>query len=1454
MSYRKLGSAAGAIAAITALCGGVGLAQQPQAAAQSAGQPAGQPAGKSATPSGVPDLTKQPTLFVVGYAHLDTQWRWTYVDTIREFIPSTLNDNFALFEKYPHYVFNFSGSRRYRMMEEYYPEQFATLHKYVQAGRWFPCGSSVDENDANVPSAESLVRQVLYGNKYFRREFGVASDEYMLPDCFGFPAALPSVLAHCGIKGFSTQKLTWGAVVPIPFKVGTWLGPDGHGVSAALDPGEYVGQVKENLANSSGWLERIKNSAKVSGVMADYHYFGTGDQGGAPKEPSVAMVEQSAVTDGPIKIVSGPADWLFKSLTPDLKAKLPTYQGELMLTEHSAGSISSQAYMKRWNRKNELLADAAERASLAAWWLGARPYPSDKLEDAWYLVLGSQMHDILPGTSLPKAYEYSWNDEVLAANQFSAVLQDSAGAVVSAMDTTAKGTSVVVYNPLSVEREDIVEASVPAAAGAMGVKVTGPDGKLVPAQIIESGGSTARVAFLARMSSVSFGAFDVELTADAQPATGALKVQDRQLENDWFVVKIDANGDVWSVFDKKAGRETLSGPARLSLNYENPRNWPAWNQDWTDRQLPPKAFVGGPAEVRVVERGPARVAVEVTRQAEGSVFTQKVSLAAGAAGARVEFDTKVDWRSKERSLRAAFPLAASNPRATFDIQTGTVERENSHAKQYEYSFHQWFDLTDAKGDSGASVLCDSKYASDKPDDHTVRLTLLYTPGTRGGYPDQGTQDLGRHRILYALYPHAGDWRKAESFNQAARLNEPLIALRATPHAGALGKSFGIMHTSDPAVGISAAKKAEAGNEVIVRLREHTGKAGKGVKVTFARPIVSAREVDGQERELAKATVQDGELLTDIGAYELRAFAVTLGNAPAKLPAIESKVVELAFDSDVVSTNRNRGDGSMSATLGAIPAEQFPASITAEGVAFGFGSAKDGQKNAVSCRGQTVNLPSGGYDRVYLLAAADGDVQSTIQIDGKPSEWRVQNWTGFIGQWDCRQWPGNTSDPSYRWTDAPVGLVPGYVKQDDVAWFCSHRHTKGADDFYQYSYIFKYSLDLPPGAKSIKLPDDPRIKVFAASVAKFGPARAVPARPLFDTLADHAQDAPVVIGAGTFGDATEARIEPRLYWHAGAIRYTLDGSQPTGSSPVYTSPITVSKPTTITAAVFDTAGRPGPVAAAKFDVNDRTAPSVRKVDAVFESKLLRVEFSEPVLATSADASHYKIEPAIQVSKAELSADGRVAMLTLGAAPQTRTAYRLAVSGVKDISPAANSLSQATTEFTVQGPVFSLAEITSGDHGRVIKDVPGLPIKAKDSWTLNMFVKADQAPANRTVIAGFGKCEDSADGVARYLCKFAGGVHFWSRLRDVPTSTQLSLGDWQMLTATYDGTTLRVYRNGTMIGERAVALADDENVIQIMPKDPWEQKRQFDGEVRQLTVWGSALPEEALKSLLTTGPGR
>ena len=197
-----------------------------------------------------------------------------------------------------------------------------------------------------------------------------------------------------------------------------------------------------------------------------------------------------------------------------------------------------------------------------------------------------------------------------------------------------------------------------------------------------------------------------------------------------------------SIFDKSIGRELLAAPARLAISYDNPQQWPAWNMDWDQEQAAPKAYVAGPARIRVVESGPVRVAIEVSREASGSKFVQTISLSAGDAGKRLEFANVIDWNTKQSNLKASFPLAASNQMATYNWDIGTIERPTAEPKKFEVPSHQWIDLTDMRGEFGATILTDCKNGSDKPNDHTIRLTLIRTPGTRGGYHDQGTQDLG----------------------------------------------------------------------------------------------------------------------------------------------------------------------------------------------------------------------------------------------------------------------------------------------------------------------------------------------------------------------------------------------------------------------------------------------------------------------------------------------------------------------------------------------------------------------------------------------------------------------------------------------------------------------------------------------------------------------------------------
>ena len=1134
-----------------------------------------------------PDITKDPTLYVVPYAHLDTQWRWEFPQTISEYLLKTMRVNFDYFDKYPHYVFNWTGANRYRLMKEYYPADYEKLKNYVAAGRWFPAGSSMEEGDVNSPSAESILRQVLYGNNYFRREFGKASAEYMLPDCFGFPASLPSILAHAGVKGFSTQKLTWGSSAPVggpdspertpegtPFNIGVWEGPDGKTVLAAFNPGSYGSEIVSDLTkplpappsvdpppNSSftpqqiefaryqgDWARRVERNGEVSGLFTDYHYYGTGDTGGSPRERSVQLLEailtksetilpparragQPApdaapagptikVGDGLVNVVSATADQMFLNIRPDEAAKLPHYQGELELTNHSAGSLSSQAYRKRWNRKNELLADAAEKASVAAAWLGARPYPLERLNDAWTLVMGGQFHDIMAGTATPKAYEFSWNDDIIASNQFADVLTSASEGVVSAMDTQVKGTPIVVYNPLNIEREDVVEAEVSFPDGApKAVRVSGPDGKEVPAQVNVASGKS-KVVFLAKAPSVGYAVYDVQAADGASKAESPLKVSESSLENARYRLKLDNNGDVASIFDKKINKELLSSPVRLAFQAEHPHDWPAWNMDWADQQKPPRSYVQAPAKVRIVESGPVRIAVEVSRQAEDSTFVESVRLSAGDAGNRVEFGNSIDWKTEAAALKATFPLSASNPQATYNWDIGTIERGNNDERKFEVASHQWFDLTDKSGAYGTTVLSDCKYGSDKPDDNTLRLTLIYTPGLGSGngraYSDQTTQDWGHHDFIFGLAGHAGDWRAEETDWQAQRLNQPLIAFTSAKHPGGLGKGFSLMKIDNSRVRVLALKKAEASDETVVRLVELDGKPKSGVHVSFAAPIAAAQEINGQEMPMGKATVSKGVLLANFKPYEVHSFAIKLGAATAKAPAPASQPITLAYNAAVASAPGTKPETGFDAEGRALPAEMLPGEISYNGIEFRLAEGGNGKPNAMIAKGQKIALPAGNFNRIYLLAAAAGgdEERSRFHIDDQDVDLNIQNWSGYIGQWDNRSWnrreepvplrpgmpaPAAGTPPRMRTVLAFTGLTPGYIKRAPLAWFTSHHHNAdGSDEPYAYSYLFAYPIDLPANAKTLTLPENEKIHILAITAANES-GELQPAQPLYDTL-------------------------------------------------------------------------------------------------------------------------------------------------------------------------------------------------------------------------------------------------------------------------------------------------------------------------------------------------------------------
>jgi alpha-mannosidase len=642
--------------------------------------------------------------------------------------------------------------------------------------------------------------------------------------------------------------------------------------------------------------------------------------------------------------------------------------------------------------------------------------------------------------------------------------------------------------------------------------VLGPDGRETPSQV-----SNGKVLFLASAPPVGFAVYDVQ-AGTAGTATSALKATESSLENARYRLQLDANGDVSSIFDKTLNKELLAAPIRLAIKTDNPRNWPAWNMDFDQEIAAPRAYVGGEAKVRVVENGPARVAVEVARETDGSKFVQTIRLAAGEGGSRVEFGNVIDWRSTNCNLKVCFPLTASNLKATYNWDVGTIQRPTESERQFEVASHQWIDLTDQGGSYGATVLTDCKNGSDKPDDHTLRLTLIRTPGTRGGYPDQATQDLGHHEIVFGLAGHAGDWRAGQTDWQGQRLNQPLIAFESAKHAGAEGRNFSLLNLSSSRVRVLALKKAEESDEIIIRMVELDGNANPGVRIGFAAPVVAAREVNGQEQPVGKAAIADGKLEADFTPYQPRTFAVKLAPAPVRVAAIKSKPVPLRYDRSVSSLHGKESRIGFDDVGNALPGELLPRELFYNGIRFVLGPVEQGRPNAVETRGQTIELPRGAFNRVYLLAASAQ--QGAEQLGGYPDQpalfkvgdqstrLTIQNWGGYIGQWDNRLWQtreesvassGRRGGGGMRTVTTMTGLVPGYIKRAPLAWYASHHHiADGNSVAYSYSYLFAYALDIPPGATTLTLPNNNNIRIMAVTVAEIS-GKAAPAAPLYDTL-------------------------------------------------------------------------------------------------------------------------------------------------------------------------------------------------------------------------------------------------------------------------------------------------------------------------------------------------------------------
>lgn len=999
-------------------------------------------------------------IYTVATAHLDTVWSWDLEETISKYIYNTLVDNFKLFEKYPHYTFSFEGTYRYELMQEYYPELFEKLKEYVKSGRWNVCGSAFENGDVNVPSPEALFRNILFGNSYFEKTFNKRSVDIFLPDCFGFGWALPAIMRHANLMGFTTQKLAWGSAYGVPFDIGVWQGVDSSRVYASINPHDYYFTLKK-LRDWDFVLNKFKDDEKY-GLDWTYIFHGIGDRGGAPAEESVRFVEKE-INKNPseeIEVKAASADEIYRDIdklfTQEQKDRLPVWNNEFVMKNHGVGGYTSRAVGKRWSRRCEELADAAERCSVTAEYLGAADYNRESLNRSWKRAIAHQFHDDLPGTSCQRVYKRSWNDLAMSMNTFTGELEASARALSKLMKTDfCAGTPVMVYNPIEAKRTEAVTVRLHGLTSPF-VRVFDSNGKEVKSQVNSFNNGTAEVVFIAEADSMGAKIYDMRQSDKPCLIKSDISINsDNIMENQKYIVTLDTRGNISSIIDKELDeKELLKEPVSLGLfKYTGSKEWPAWemNYDQANKDADRQPAI---VSVTILEQGPARVAFKVIQSDKRSTFTNIISLADGAN--TVEVHSEIEWQSLRTMAKQKFSFTCENEKATFDLGLGAIKRGNMNERLFEVPAQKWADISDKSGDFGVSVLSECKYGWDKYDNNTLRLTILHTPKKNYRIDSmQSFMDLGLNRYSFAIFSHKGEVSKDTQL-EARRFVTPMTAYTADKHPGVLGNEYSFLSVSSNDVIIRAVKKAEDSDEIVVRLNEAGNKQVKGFELSIGNGIDSAREIFASEEEKGPAVVKDGKLVADFNPYEIKSFALTLKPSGIHEQKAVCSPADLAFDKNIITKQGESGDFEYT-----VPYEIISDKIKVNGYEFAINKDTD---NAVIANGQSITTADGTDKLVLLCASLGEDKDAEFIVDSTPVTARINSCFERFAAWDLYDF-GETA----------------YIKSGKIGYEATHSHKDGKDAVAKGMYFYIVEIDVK-NAKTVMLPVDSDIVIISACEA------------------------------------------------------------------------------------------------------------------------------------------------------------------------------------------------------------------------------------------------------------------------------------------------------------------------------------------------------------------------------------
>ncbi|WP_432189439.1 alpha-mannosidase [Streptomyces sp. Tue6028] len=749
-----------------------------------------------------------------GHAHIDSAWLWPLRETVRK-ASRTFANVTALAGDYPELVFACSQAQQYAWVKEHQPHIWERIKKAVEEGNWAPVGSMWVESDANMPGGEALARQIVHGKRFFREELGVETEEIWLPDSFGYTAAFPQLAKLAGVRWFLTQKLSWNQSNRMPHHTFWWEGIDGTRVFTHFPPVDtYNSQFHgRELAHAE------RNFAEKGRATRSLVPFGWGDGGGGPTREMLEKARRLRSLEGSPRVEIERPSAFFAAAEEEYGAHAPVWSGELYLELHRA-TYTTQAKTKQGNRRSEhALREAELWCATAAVREPSYAYPYDALDRLWKTVLLHQFHDILPGSSIAWVHRE-------ARETYARVLAEVDGLTAGAVRALGSGAPAAL-NASPYERTEVVGDALVTVPG--------------------------------------LGSAAVPDTAD--PANARVRAERSDdsivLENEWLRVRIDRDGLLTSVRDLARGREVLCGPGNLlQLHPDHPNAWDAWDIDRHYRRT--HADLTDAESVELVESGPLRAVVRVTRAFGSSRIVQDIRLTAAAR--RLDVVTEVDWRESEKVLKAAFPLDVHAERSAAEIQFGHVHRPTHantgwDAARFEICAHRW--LRVAEDGYGVAVLNDSTYGHDVTrcahEDGlgtTVRLTLLRAPHS----PDPET-DLGTHRFTYALLPGA---EVGDAVAEGLALNLPL-RVAGTPALAPL------VSVDDPAVTVESVKLAEdRSGDVVVRLYESRGGRAR-CELTAGFPVARTEVTDLLERPLHETT----------GPFTLRPFQIlTLRLRPA----------------------------------------------------------------------------------------------------------------------------------------------------------------------------------------------------------------------------------------------------------------------------------------------------------------------------------------------------------------------------------------------------------------------------------------------------------------------------------------------------------------------------------------------------------------------------------------------